>query len=95
MKSIIDEHLTRAWKSVFPICPTCRADGVFPLPRKKRRNGAASGQLAQWARLASPTIILYSPVEAANGDATQHDGVPAREPDARVTVRRGRRDPLV
>ena len=90
----IDEDLTREWKSVLPICPTCRAYGALPLARTRRRNGAANERRVQHAR----HVASSASVGASNGE----DGpvVPANpvepiEPAARLTGRRGRRNPPV
>jgi hypothetical protein len=47
----IDEKQTLEWRSVLPICTTCRANGALPLVRSRRRNGGAYERRAQRARL--------------------------------------------
>jgi hypothetical protein len=50
-KGFVDERLTREWKSVLPVCPTCRADGALPIARTKRRNGDAIQRSGRRAHL--------------------------------------------
>ena len=61
---VIDEDLTREWKSVLPVCPTCRADGALPLARTRRRNGAANERRVQRAR----HVASSTSVGASNGE---------------------------
>jgi hypothetical protein len=94
---VVDKDLTPEWKSVLPICASCRSDGGLPLARTRRRNGARNERRTQRARLAS-SIAPQSheenvvPVEATNGEVVPVEPV---EPDARLTGRRKRRNPTV
>jgi hypothetical protein len=49
------ERLTQEWRSVLPVCLTCRADGALPVARTKRRNGDAINRMrlkrSQWTKL--------------------------------------------
>ena len=63
--------VTLEWKSVLLVCRQCRADGLLPLARTKRRNGAAIARRAQRVRLTTPTPQadvegVVSPVEESD-----------------------------
>ncbi len=68
----IDENQTLEWRSVLPICTTCRVDGALPLVRTRRKNGHAYERRAQRARLENLDTIpqehvpmgVYASVEA-------------------------------
>ena len=79
---------------MLPICPTCRVDGALPLARTRRRNGAASERRVQRAR----HVASSASVGVRNGEAgpvAPANHVEPIEPAARLTGRRGRRNPPV
>jgi hypothetical protein len=47
----IDERSTQEWRSVLPVCPSCRAGGALPIARTKRRNGDAIQRSGRRAHL--------------------------------------------
>ncbi len=77
---------------MLPLCPKCRANGALPLARTRRRNGAANERHVQRARhVASFASVGVSNREA--GPVVPANPVEAIEPAARLTGRRGRRNP--
>jgi len=88
-KGFVEEHLTIEWKSVLPICKDCRAKGVVPLARTKRRNGAANAKRKQRDRLIADVpqanVDVVSPLEAT-------DTPPTTTPIAPRATKRGRHE---
>ena len=61
VERFLDVDLTLEWKSVRPVCSTCRADGALPLVRTRRRNGEAKERRAQRACLVTHVAPQVSP----------------------------------
>ena len=51
LSGFVDEELREEWKSLLPVCQTCRDDGALPLVRTRKRNGAARAKQGQLTRL--------------------------------------------
>ncbi len=56
-KGYVDERLTQEWRSVLPVCPSCRADGALPIARTKRRNGDAIYRSGRRAHLIPDEVV--------------------------------------
>ena len=52
-EGFIDKELLGEWKSLLPVCQSCRDEGAPPLVRSKKRNGAANSHAQQRRRLAA------------------------------------------
>ena len=84
LDGFVDEELAVEWRSLLPVCQTCRDDGALPLVRTRKRNGSARARQAQTARLtevvstqrallepaAAETSPAAPPTATSNGDAS-------------------------
>ena len=76
----IDENQTSEWRSVLPICTTCRANGALPLVRTRRRNGGTYERQARRARLENLDTTHQEHVSMGvegSVEASPHVDVPA------------------
>lgn len=64
LSGFVDEELREEWKSLLPVCQTCRDDGALPLVRTRKRNGAARGKQAQTTRLRESASVQQAAAEA-------------------------------
>jgi hypothetical protein len=91
---VVDAELSIEWKSVLPVCPTCRTDGALPPVRSRRRNGASHESRAQRARLTSQAPQAHvdgsTHVNAASTEPNMHNSTVA---PMSVSRRRGPRLP--
>jgi len=88
-KEYVDERLTQEWRSVLPVCPSCRADGALPFAQTKRRNGEAMHRSGRRAHLIRGEVVEVTMEGGASGVvAPQYVARPTR---ARVARRGGSR----
>ena len=97
LDGFVEYNLREQWKSLLPVCKTCRDAGALPLARTSKRNGSAGGRQAVAARLAEEVRADQQvPVELAEGISPYSSRQVANHPVAaqRRQVRRRNKRPL-
>jgi hypothetical protein len=83
-EGIVDEHLRVEWKSLLPVCQTCRGKGALPLTRTRKRNGLAK------ARGTETTLLKKDIRDELEAPAASAEGAEANQP-ARASRRQVQR----